>query len=394
MNKRRLFVSAIYTSPPNSMGGNTKIALEIIKHFSHKYNVTIFTTEPETFKKNVSPGENIKVVIIRYPFKKFSLLTHLQEVKSVTGQLLKYFADDPLTSDDIFFSQSDFAPDVIPIIHLKKKYKFKWIPSLFLFIPDPIQNIIRGYGFPIFKYILYFFYQRYLFNQILKYGDLYLITNDYDRKYFPKEKRRNVYAIYGGVNIEDIEAAKKYPSNQNFDAVFCGRLHPQKGVDRLLKAWALVVSKQPKARLAIIGNGDKNYEKTLKKLAVELNINKSIAWFGYLNGVEKYKIYLASKIFLHSSVYDNNGMVAAEALCTGLPVIMFDLDDLKSIYTANCFKVRKYLTKDYAKQIYILLENKYSKENSFFSNTSRYKYQKIWNWENRMQLLTRFILSN
>ena len=48
-----LFTSSIYiyTSPSATMGGNTKIMLEVIYYMSDFLNITFFTTDPETFKK-------------------------------------------------------------------------------------------------------------------------------------------------------------------------------------------------------------------------------------------------------------------------------------------------------------------------------------------------------
>jgi glycosyltransferase involved in cell wall biosynthesis len=391
--KKKFFVSAIYTSPPSTMGGNTKIMLEIIDNLVEFYDFTIFTTEPETFAKNLKNYKEVNVVAIRYPFPKFSFRTHLKEVSYVSKKIDDYFKDHELHKNDFFYSCSDFAPDVLPIINLKKKYKFKWISSLFLFIPNPYENLKNRYGFPFTKYVVYFLYQRYLFSQILKYADLFLITNDYDKKYFPKNFKNKIYAIYGGVNLEDIEKAKKDVDNKKmYDAVFCSRLHPQKGIEGILEVWKMVVEKNPQAKLAIIGNGEKRYEEFLKKKASDLKINNNIKWFGYVNGVEKYKIYLQSKIFLHGTIYDNNGMVAAEALCCNLPVIMYDLPQLKKVYTDGCIKVKATNKVQYAEEIIKMLKDlQYYK--SIVNGEKLVKIKEIWDWGVRIKGFDNFINS-
>lgn len=325
ITKNKFYVSAIYTSPPNSMGGNTKILIEIINNLHDKYDFVILTTEPKTFKINLVKPEKVKIVPIKYPFKKFNLLTHFKEIKYIERIYDEFFKKNKISENDYFFSPSDFAPDVLPIYLLKNKYKFKWIPSLFLFIPNPIQNLLNHYKFPFFKYILYYFYQRYVFTKILEKGDLFLITNHYDKKFFPKKIRNKILDIYGGVNMEQIEAAKKALKNKEklYDAVFCSRLHPQKGISQLLDVWKKVIKVIPSAELVIMGNGEKKFEEFLKEKVKKLGIDKNINWLGFVNGAEKYKVYLQSKIFLHGTIYDNNGMVAAEALCSGIPVIMY-----------------------------------------------------------------------
>ena len=65
----------------------------------------------------------------------------------------------------------------------------------------------------------------------------------------------------------------------------------------------------------------------------------SVDWLGYVNGGAKYAIYRSARLFVHPTVFDNNGMVAAEALCSGLPVVMYDLPPLRHVYTTGCVKV-------------------------------------------------------
>lgn len=387
---KKFYVSAIYTSPYWSMGGNTKILIEIINNLNHKFKFIVFTTEPLTFKDNLKMTKNIKIVKIKYPFKKFNYLSHLSEIKYITRQYKKYFTKHKLTKEDYFFSQSDFAPDVVPVAKLKDKYKFIWITSLFLFIPNPFENLLNNYKFPFFKYIIYYFYQRYIFSKIVAKGDLFLITNDYDRKYFPQKFKNRIFAIYGGVNPEQIEEARKHwKGNKIYDAVYCSRLHPQKGISGILDIWRMVLEKKPNAKLAIIGNGEKSYEEFLKDKAKNLRIDKNIKWFGYINGVEKYKIYLQSKIFLHGTIYDNNGMVAAEALCTGLPVIMYDLPQLKEIYNYGCIKIGSNNKSEYAEKVIDLLSfNKYVR----LKNDK--KLLKYWDWKQRVSLFLEFSCSS
>jgi glycosyltransferase involved in cell wall biosynthesis len=235
-------------------------------------------------------------------------------------------------------------------------------------------------------------YQKYIFSKILQYADLFIITNDYDRKYFPKDFTNRIFAIYGGVNGEDIlSARKKWDKQKKYDAVFCSRLHPQKGIDGLLDIWGKVVEEMPQVKLAVIGNGEKVYEEYLKKKAARLGIEKNIDWLGYVNGRDKYLIYLQSRIFLHGTIYDNNGMVAAEALCTGLPVIMYDLPQLKTVYTDGCTKVPIGDQQEYANTIIKALS-----DNQYYVSITLKELQKVsietsWKWGNRIKLFQKFL---
>lgn len=393
--KAKFYISAIYTSPPGTMGGNTKIMLEIIDNLVSKYDFIILTTEPKTFQKNLKNIKRVKIVSIKYPFPKFSYKSHIKEIQYVKDYFDKYFAKNNLTSHDYFYSCSDFAPDVLPIVYLKEKYSFTWIATLYLFIPSPIDNIINHYQFPFIKYVVYFFYQKYIFTKIVEKGDLFVITNEYDKKMFTQKYRSKVFAIYGGVNAEQIEKAKNDKKlSEKYDAVFCSRLHPQKGISQLLEIWRDVINKNPKAKLAVIGNGEKKYVKSLKQKAMQVGVNNNIEWLGYVNNTEKYKIYLQSKMLLHATVYDNNGMVAAEALSSGLPVVMYDLLPLKKLYTAGCIKIPLRDKKAFADNtLRMLNDNKYYnriKPTKFDINNA----QKLWKWEYRTELFYNFIKQN
>lgn len=388
--KRNIYVSAIYVSPSNTMGGNTKILMELINNLSYYYNFIIFTTETETFKKNIHDFSSITIIDVPYIFKKFSYTGHLGEIDYVYNFYKKHLHDN-IQASDYFYSASDFGPDALSIYKLKKEYNFKWIASLYLFIPSPLKNIIKKYKFPLFKYIIYYFYQRYIFSKIQKGFDLCLITNISDKKYFTSQKQSLILPVYGGVNVDQIDVALNGANQtKKYDAIFCSRLHPQKGIEQLLEIWKIVVDTKKDVELGIIGNGEKSFENFLKEKSKKLGIEGNITWLGYVNNEDKYKIYLQSKVLVHSTIYDNNGMVAAEALCSGIPVVMYNLDELK-FYQAGCVKVAIGNKKEYARVIIKLLEEKdyYNKISPSQELVARFK--ELWRWENRANIFKNFL---
>jgi len=388
--KSKMFISAIYTSPPTTMGGNTKIMLEMINGSIDRVNFVVFTTEPETFRKNITKNDQIKIIKVPYSFTKFSFKSHIQECIHIYRYLDKYFSVHKLSKNDFFYSCSDFGPDVIPIFLLKRKYKFKWIASLYLFIPSPFENLYNGYGFPFLKYIIYFIYQQIILHFILKESSYCFITNHHDVERFPKNKRKKLLPIYGGVNVNLVKKIGTY-KQKKYDAVFCSRLHPQKGASGLIDIWSNVVTEVPNAQLALIGNGDIKYEKYLRNKIAKLGLEKNITWFGYVNGEKKYNIYMQSKVFLHTTIYDNNGMVAAEALCSGLPVIMYDLLPLRKIYTLGCIKIKQKSKNIFAKNIVKIISNQKYYELIKPNKETVNKYRKEWNWPSRIKIINNFL---
>jgi glycosyltransferase involved in cell wall biosynthesis len=298
-----------------------------------------------------------------------------------------------INADDTVYCTSDALGEVLPGFLLKNVFRFNWIPTFYLFVPSPVENLRRRYGFPVLKYFIYYFYQRLIFLLILMRGDRFVITNDVDKKHFPKRLHSRIFAIYGGVNCEQIRDARLALSQlaMRYDVLFCGRLHPQKGISRLLDVWKTVVGRCPEARLGIIGNGDPGYEALLKDKASNLGLAPSVDWLGYVNNEEKYRLYLQSRIFVHATVYDNNGMVAAEALCSGLPVVMYDLPALRDVYNRGCLKVRPGDRNAYADTIISLIidSEKYDKIKPTPELCA--ELQTYWDWQRRADLFDTFV---
>lgn len=378
------------------MGGNTKILLELINNLHEYYNFVIFTSEPLTFKNNINKNAQYTLIEVAYNFTKFSYLTHLKEISYITSFYKSYFSKNSLKETDYFYSCSDFGPDVLPVFLLKNKFKFNWIASMYLFVPSPLDNLKNKYRFPFIRYIIYYFYQQFLFKVMLLKLDLCLVTNEYDKRYFPSRLQNRILSIYGGVNIDQIKAAIRSFSNttlsKEYDAVFCSRLHPQKGISQLLDIWKIVVKSSPGAVLGIIGNGDSVFENYLKDKAQKLSIGKNIDWLGYVNNTEKYKIYLKSKMLVHTTIYDNNGMVAAEALCTGLPVIMYDLPSL-GFYEKGCVKISQRNYKAYAEAVVKILTDVSYYNQVVPPKKSIADMRDFWNWKFRSTLFNNFIKS-
>jgi glycosyltransferase involved in cell wall biosynthesis len=103
---------------------------------------------------------------------------------------------------------------------------------------------------------------------------------------------------------------------------FAGRLTPRKKVDILLKAFAEIIKKFPRAQLDIIGEGSEDMK--LKKIASELNIDSNV---GFVGPIYKDKD-LAEKLY-HSSLFvmpGLGGLGLNTAMAMALPIIYTHAD--------------------------------------------------------------------
>ena len=99
-----------------------------------------------------------------------------------------------------------------------------------------------------------------------------------------------------------------------------GRYVYQKGFDILLKSWSIVEKQCPDWLLTIVGQGERQkYEVLIDELKIDRTRCK------LLGPTERIQDeYMSSSIFVMSSRFEGFGMVLAEAMACGLPVVSFD----------------------------------------------------------------------
>lgn len=116
-----------------------------------------------------------------------------------------------------------------------------------------------------------------------------------------------------------IDADKNFPSRRK-EVLYLGRLHPVKGIEHLLTAWAQVEARHPDWTLRIVGPGESEYLGQLKQITSSLNL-RQVQFAGPLFGLEKKDAYRRASLFVLPTRSENFGMVVAEALAEKTPVI-------------------------------------------------------------------------
>jgi len=105
-------------------------------------------------------------------------------------------------------------------------------------------------------------------------------------------------------------------------AVFLGRLHPKKGCDLLIQAFASVLAKDPAWRLLMAGPDSEGWQRQVSVMAQQLGIADRITWSGMIGGDIKMGSLRAAEIFVLPSHQENFGVAVAEALACGVPVLI------------------------------------------------------------------------
>ena len=104
--------------------------------------------------------------------------------------------------------------------------------------------------------------------------------------------------------------------------LFLARLHPVKGLEKLVEAFPGVLKRFPRAQLVIAGSGDPAYEKLIRRMVLSLGINDSTHFVGMVHGAAKVALYRRAAILAVPSRHENFGIVFAESLACETPVLL------------------------------------------------------------------------
>lgn len=96
-----------------------------------------------------------------------------------------------------------------------------------------------------------------------------------------------------------------------------GRMVPQKGIPDLLRAISLLTNKD--ARFVLGGSGEEHEQ--YQQLAKTLKIEDRLRWIGALNRTEAAREFRRCHAFVLPSIHESMGVVYAEAIACGKPVI-------------------------------------------------------------------------
>jgi glycosyltransferase involved in cell wall biosynthesis len=102
--------------------------------------------------------------------------------------------------------------------------------------------------------------------------------------------------------------------------LFLSRLHPKKGIDHLLRAWASLHRHHADWQLVIAGPDEVGHRAAMQKLAADLGL-ADILWHEPVEGDAKSALYWSADLFVLPTHAENFGLVIAEALAHEVPVI-------------------------------------------------------------------------
>jgi glycosyltransferase involved in cell wall biosynthesis len=135
--------------------------------------------------------------------------------------------------------------------------------------------------------------------------------------------------VYAGVSDELFELARR-PGDY---LLYFGRLDVfQKGIDTLLEALVILARTRPAIELRIAGRGKDTHRVT--RMVSELGLARNVQMLGPVAEEERQSLFAGAAVQLMPSRFEGFGMVAAEAMAAGVPLVAASTGSLPEVVDA------------------------------------------------------------
>ena len=123
--------------------------------------------------------------------------------------------------------------------------------------------------------------------------------------------------------------------------LYLGRIHKEKGIDILVKAFALLLKGRNDVKLVLAGPDD-NFLHILKGSIEKLRITNRVQFLGSLNRQQVLAAYNMANVVVYASMQEGFPMVPLEAGIVGKPVIVSDIPAMNYVRTGKFGLTVKY----------------------------------------------------
>ena len=316
---------------PNISGGDV-MWIEVAKRWKDEGHI-IYVYTPRagiTLCKNLGLEANYIISNVPDGHSVLNYLLRFFRALSIPQQLTQY--------NGLVYSAAEHIYDVYPAMLLKTKNKgMIWVAVAHWVAP------IKRKGASPLNSILFYLNQRLGFHYIRNKADAIFAVSDSTVVSLKKINIvDNVFPIKAGVEYDKIRSISAEIKEKPFDAIFMKRFDGAKGVFDIIEIWRQVVDAKKDAKLCMIGYGNNNMMKRLQKMVAESNLSNNITFTGPIyNYDEKYTYLAKSKLFLLPSYEENWAIVIGESLASGVPVICYELPEIKPIWKDGVIWVEK-----------------------------------------------------
>ena len=162
----------------------------------------------------------------------------------------------------------------------------------------------------------------------IKQDKIKVVPNGVTPEAFSDVSQTNDFRKFFGINGAEV-------------VLYLGRVHKDKGIDTLVKAFAFLSRTRDNVKLVIAGPDD-GFLSTIKEIVRELNITTKVIFTGSLNRKRVLAAYNCASVVVYDSIQEGFGIVPLEAGLMGKPVIVSDAPAMDFVRIGKFGLVVKY----------------------------------------------------
>jgi D-inositol-3-phosphate glycosyltransferase len=311
--------------------------------------------------------------LVEYPDVSVDILTRAQdlvcvEAKDISPQIrvvqLKGGPEHPIDRKYLFDYIQEFSENLEDYIH-RKKEEYDIVHSHYWLSGLAGLYLKKRLGLPhIHTYHTLGFMKRRALGQkehrsranserqIAHISDAIISSSTEEKNGLVEEYRipsSKVKVVYPGVNprifysINNRTILKKLGyHHDDFVLLYVGRIEKVKGLMNVIQALHLLNEKNlplfKKTKLIVIGGGKKDEELAenrevirIKRIMEQHSLEDKVVFLGSIDQAHLRKYYSAADALVVPSLYESFGLVTVEALACGTPVVVSQIDKMKSI---------------------------------------------------------------
>lgn len=146
--------------------------------------------------------------------------------------------------------------------------------------------------------------------------------------------RAPIAVIPNGIDLPSLRSKERREEGVR-TLLYLGRLHPKKGLDRLVEAWSAVAPERPDWRLRIVGPDEGGHRAELEACGASLRAPR-VSFEGPLYGADRDAALGEADLFVLPTRSENFGLTVAEALGAGVPAIVSTGAPWSGLETERC----------------------------------------------------------
>lgn len=163
--------------------------------------------------------------------------------------------------------------------------------------------------------------------RVLRGAGAVLVTTDAEREIVARHVEGvRTECIMPGLEVPasppSLAADRRPVAGSGLRVLYLGRLHPHKGVHRVIEALAALADAGIPATLMIAGRGDPGYARRLDRQVASSGLNDRVRFLGHVDAAERARLWPETDVLVLPSRSENFGFAAAEAMAAGRPVIV------------------------------------------------------------------------